>query len=53
MEYLCRQIVGPMRVLPENPSHDGKSELATDFLEYGKNAQVDRVICLVYDPAAA
>jgi len=27
-----------------------KSELATDFLDYGKNPQVDHVICLVYDP---
>jgi hypothetical protein len=27
-----------------------KSELATDFLDYGKNPQVDHVICLIYDP---
>ncbi|MGX5851377.1 PD-(D/E)XK nuclease domain-containing protein [Mesorhizobium sp. PL10] len=27
-----------------------KTELATDFLDYGKNPQVDHVICLVYDP---
>ena len=27
-----------------------KTELATDFLDYGANPQVRRVICLVYDP---
>lgn len=27
-----------------------KTELATDFLDYGGNPQVRRVICLVYDP---
>lgn len=30
-----------------------KSELATDFLDYGNNPQVSRVICLVYDPTHA
>lgn len=30
-----------------------KSELATDFLDYGNNPQVDHVICLVYDPTHA
>lgn len=30
-----------------------KSELATDFLDYGKNPQVDHVICLIYDPSQA
>lgn len=30
-----------------------KTELATDFLDYGKNPQVDHVICLVYDPGQA
>ena len=28
-----------------------KGELATDFLDYGGNKDVDRVICLIYDPA--
>lgn len=27
-----------------------KSELATDFLDYGKNPQVSHIICLIYDP---
>ncbi|MCD9148974.1 PD-(D/E)XK nuclease domain-containing protein [Pseudophaeobacter flagellatus] len=28
-----------------------KGELAVDFLDYGGNDEVDRVICLIYDPA--
>lgn len=30
-----------------------KTELATDLLDYGKNPQVDHVVCLVYDPGQA
>jgi len=30
-----------------------KTELATDFLDYGSNPQVDHVICLIYDPSNA
>ena len=27
-----------------------KKELANDFVDYGGNSEVDRLICLVYDP---
>jgi hypothetical protein len=30
-----------------------KTELATDFVDYGGNPQVERIICLVYDPGHA
>lgn len=30
-----------------------KAELATDLLDYGRNPQVDCVVCLIYDPTHA
>ncbi|MER9259472.1 hypothetical protein [Mesorhizobium sp. M0619] len=56
----CEFYLKPLRALVElkyvrkaTDAKKIKSELATDFLDYGKNPQVDHVICLVYDPGHA
>lgn len=56
----CEFFIKPLRAMIElkfaRKAADAKKikgELATDFLDYGGNKDVDRVICLIYDPACA
>lgn len=56
----CEFFLKPLRTMIElkfarkvSDAKKIKGELATDFLDYGGNKEVDRVICLIYDPACA
>lgn len=56
----CEFFLKPLRTMIElkfarkvSDAKKIKCELATDFLDYGGNKEVDRVICLIYDPACA
>lgn len=53
----CEFFVKPLRTMIElkyarkaTDAKKFKGELATDFVDYGGNQQVDHLICLVYDP---
>jgi hypothetical protein len=53
----CEFFIKPLRTMIElkvaRKAVDAKKikgELATDFLDYGANKEIDRVICLIYDP---
>lgn len=56
----CEFFLKPLRTMIElkfarkaSDAKKIKGELATDFLDYGGNKEVDRVICLIYDPECA
>lgn len=56
----CEFFLKPLRTMIElkfarkaSDAKKIKGELATDFLDYGGNKEVDRVICLIYDPACS